>query len=373
MKTISIFQKLTLLCVMGLISFSLNAQTIITIDNNPGSLTTYQSIQAAHDAATSGDIIYVQPSVTSYGNLTLTKPLTIVGRSHSEPDKRSEIGTVSVRTSGVTLEGLYTSSISTSTSSTPNTPPFVGLNITECSTSSITIGSSSFSSTPIIDDVLIRGNVIRSSLNIRKDAINVIVSNNILLSNLETYITNSIAITNNVFKFTSSTTIENNTASGILNLHNNMFIINTSGTSSSFAKIYLRDGFFNLSNNLTYNYGTGNDPEFVGFSGGSFTETATLANTDPLFTDVNPADSDSFAGSSTYNPGARLADDLTLQASSPALTGGGGSTEIGLYGNSFIYDVLGNPKGYPLLDVLTYDGAVPKNGNINVNIKAVAK
>lgn len=152
-----------------------------------------------------------------------------------------------------------------------------------------------------------------------------------------------------------------------------MFLFNSNSFSTSAGKIFLSNGQFNLSNNLTYNYGSGNNPVFEGQSGGTFLENGTLANTDPLFTNVDPTVSQSFAGNSTYVPGFRLEDDLTLQATSPALTGGGGGSEIGLYNNGFMYNVIGNPAGYPLLDVLSYDGAVPKNGNINVTIKAVAK
>jgi hypothetical protein len=64
---------------------------------------------------------------------------------------------------------------------------------------------------------------------------------------------------------------------------------------------------------------------------------------------------------------------LTLQAASPALTGGTGGSEIGLYNNGYLYDVLGNPKGIPVLDILNYDSTVPKNADINVTVKAIAK
>ena len=97
-----------------------------------------------------------------------------------------------------------------------------------------------------------------------------------------------------------------------------------------------------------------------------------MANTDPQFTNVDPTVSQSFADNSSYNPSTRIEDDLTLQAGSPALTGGGGGSQIGLYNNGFRYNMIGNPNGIPTLDVISYDGAIEKGSNINVTITAKA-
>ena len=98
-----------------------------------------------------------------------------------------------------------------------------------------------------------------------------------------------------------------------------------------------------------------------------------LANTNPLFTNVNSTVTGSLAGINTYNPATRLDDNLTLQASSPALTGGGGGSQIGLFNGGFNYSNLGNPRGVPVMNIVSYEGAVPKNGNINVTISAKAR
>jgi hypothetical protein len=147
-----------------------------------------------------------------------------------------------------------------------------------------------------------------------------------------------------------------------------MFIIHD--TSGDFG-INFHGGDFNLTNNLTYNYGPGE--VILGRSGaGTFIDSFTLANTDPEFTNVDPTVTQSFADNSQYYPYARLEDDLTLQSTSPALTGGGGGSQIGLYNNGFLYNILGNPNGIPTLDVISYDGAVEKNSSINVTINAEA-
>ncbi|MFD2541099.1 hypothetical protein ACFSSB_02110 [Lacinutrix gracilariae] len=368
MKTFTTKLKNTFILCFVLVSSSVLAQTIITVDNNPGSTTTHQTIQEAHDAATDGDIIYVQPSSSSYGNIIIDKELTIIGRSHSEPSKVSQLGTITIRSSNVTIKGLYISSLYASSSGAPNTPPYIGLNIFDSYFNSyLQLGTNS--ATVIQDDVTVRGCVLAGTNYIYEDATNVLLSNNIFKSNspLRIYNTTSTVIANNVFKFTSSLSFTNYNTSGTAILYNNMFITNY----ASDATINFNNGDFNLSNNLTYNYGNG-DILFANSTTGSYLESNTLANTDPLFTNVDNTVSNSFAGTSSYNPNSRLEDDLTLQATSPALTGGGGGSEMGLYNNGFLYNILGNARGIPTLDIISYDGAVPKNGTINVTINAKA-
>lgn len=361
-----------IICAFLLLVSSAMAQTIITIDNNPGSTTTYQTLQDAHDNATAGDIIYVQPSGTSYGTVTIDKSLSIVGRSHSEPGKISEIGSVNLRASNITLKGLSISNINTSSSaSAPTPPPYSGINIFECKFSSLTIGETNTEGTTTVDNVAIRGNVITSSINVYNDGNDVLISNNILTSSspLSIYNVATTVVSNNIFKYQSGAiNLYNYANSGTLLLFNNMFIFNYGAD----AYVRLNYGDFNLSNNLTFNYNGDNIVNFQSQSGGTYIENNTLANTDPLFTNVDASVNQSFAGSSNYDPITRLEDDLTLQTGSPALTGGGGGSQIGLFNNSFLYKKLGNPRGVPTLDVISYDGAVPKNGNINVTINAKA-
>jgi hypothetical protein len=60
------------------------AQTTRRVNNNEGVTGTnvYATIQEAHDAAVNGDIILVEPSLTSYGNLKCSKNLKIYGNGY---------------------------------------------------------------------------------------------------------------------------------------------------------------------------------------------------------------------------------------------------------------------------------------------------
>jgi hypothetical protein len=343
------------------------AQTIITIDNSSQSTATYQTIQDALDNATAGDIIYVQPTGTSYGAAIIDTPITIVGRSHSENNNISTIDAITIRSSNVTIKGIAFNSLYHQTSGSPNTPPFSNLRVYESKFSNATFGE--FQASPTADDIEIRGCVF-NSFQQYPDATNILIANNILVSTspFTVYDPSTLVIANNNFRSTNNFTLSNQSTSETCILFNNLFTTNYQVD----ATISFSTGDFNLSNNLTYNYNTSFNLTLVTSGTGTFLDSNTLLNTDPLFTNIDTTIAQSFAGYSTYNPSIRLEDDLSLQAGSPALTGGGGGSEMGLFNNGFIYKKLGNPRGVPTLDVLGYDGAVPKNGTINVTINAKA-
>lgn len=376
MKTTTFFKQAFLGVAAGFMTLALGAQTIITADNNPGSTATHTTVQSAIDAATAGDIIYLQPSSTSYGALTIDKPITIIGRSHSEPGKISSVDRVIPRASNITLKGLSIASFyaqSSDLNSAPTAPPYSGLTIEECEiNSTFYLGTNSnVNAATTFDAIVLRGCVIQASIWVWYDTTDVLISNNIFSIAIPFYVYQAATtvIANNIFKwYSNDINLYNYASSTTLLLFNNMFIIHDS--SGDFG-INFQTGDFNITNNLTYNYGPGT--VVLGRSGaGTFLESFTLANTDPQFTNVDPTVSQSFADNSSYNPSTRIEDDLTLQAGSPALTGGGGGSQIGLYNNGFRYNMIGNPNGIPTLDVISYDGAIEKGSNINVTITAKA-
>ena len=122
-------KSLLLACLATLcLSATLNAQTIYRCNNDPNvtlSLNMFRTLQAAHDAASAGDIIYVEPSFTglfgtiSYGNLLCTKTLKIIGNGNfhqqntsiSQPFFKGEsnVGTIEIQptASNTILQSLY--------------------------------------------------------------------------------------------------------------------------------------------------------------------------------------------------------------------------------------------------------------------------
>ena len=87
-------KKISLLIAL-LISAIVSAQTVYTVDNNEGSAAAYTSVQAAINDASAGDIIYIQPSPNGYGDIQMTKTLTIYGLGHNPELNNGLVATVS--------------------------------------------------------------------------------------------------------------------------------------------------------------------------------------------------------------------------------------------------------------------------------------
>ncbi len=71
--------------------FNCNA-TVHTVSNDVNSPGQFTSIQAAHDAAISGDTLYIHATSNSYGAVTLRKPLVLIGEG-VYPDKEVQYST----------------------------------------------------------------------------------------------------------------------------------------------------------------------------------------------------------------------------------------------------------------------------------------
>lgn len=92
------------------LSFFAQAQTIRRVTNDPNiplGTNMYRTLQAAHDAATAGDIIYVQSSYqgASYGDLTSTKRLHIIGNGYSIDENKDILGANTPYNTGTSIAG----------------------------------------------------------------------------------------------------------------------------------------------------------------------------------------------------------------------------------------------------------------------------
>ncbi|MER0442576.1 hypothetical protein [Emticicia sp. W12TSBA100-4] len=92
------------------LSFFAQAQTIRRVTNDPNiplGLNMYSTLQAAHDAATEGDIIYVQSSYqgASYGDLTSSKRLHIIGNGYGIDENKDLLGANAPYNTGTSIVG----------------------------------------------------------------------------------------------------------------------------------------------------------------------------------------------------------------------------------------------------------------------------
>ncbi len=297
------------------------AQTVRRVNNIAGVSGTnvYTTAQAAHDAAVANDILIIDPSdpsITSYGDLTLTKPLKIYGNGYfltkntelKADQRNSSLGSVYFNTGsggseiyGITASTLYIHGVSYITVSRNNFSNIILYNTNKVSTTNTSVSNIvisrnylsyiSESSTPgyTISNVLINNNILNyiSALNDPRNQ-SWVIRHNTITSQPNT---GTVLIANCVF--------ENNllTGSGAFNY-----------TGVTFS--------YNVSTGSTFSIGTGNVNNY-----------------------------DLITNSEILGSGAGISADEAFQikAGSALKTLGSGSTEVGAFGGTTPYIVSGIP------------------------------
>ncbi len=168
-------KKMFLILVVVHCSFVLEAG-IITVDNKVPRLGQFETLQAAHDVANIGDIIYIYPSPTPYQAITVTKQITISGNGFITTDPNlytSKItGELKVLADGVTISSL------------DGTFPIIidGNNVTiqRCRLCNI-LANPNHNSIKIIQNYLTSSSAYEYCLNI-KNSNGIMVSNNIIFA-----------------------------------------------------------------------------------------------------------------------------------------------------------------------------------------------
>ncbi|WP_412986291.1 hypothetical protein [Pontimicrobium sp. IMCC45349] len=353
MKNFIFLIKKPLVLFLFLTPLFLLAQTTHTVNNNPDVSTDFTDLQSAINAASAGDILYVQHSPTSYGNVTLNKDLTIVGRSHSDAGYTTSIGTMSISNgaSNATVTGCDINSLN----QTGSASTIDGLSFFDNDINSFGLGS-----THTFTNLNLQGNVFRSTFTLSQNSSNVTITNNLFFSgSISFYMVDTLFFSYNVMGNTGNMSINNYaTTNSQLNISNCIFVLNANGDRTVTLN---RNGTntIQVDDCVTYNY---NNTYMYNFETDTYiTINANVQeNTNPLFTNVTPATPASIAGTqSNYDP---LNDDLTLQGGSPV-------NNDGLYqGYNFIN--LGIPTGYPSIKILSHDPTIAKNGNLSVTIEA---
>ncbi|MFD2726703.1 hypothetical protein [Hyunsoonleella rubra] len=367
MKTALLSLKAFIICFIFSTCYLGVAQTTYTVNNTPGTTADYSNLQDAINAAsaTGGDIIYVQQSPTSYGNITIDRGITLVGRSHSEPNSnyRTTLGniTIAAGASDTTINGIIFSTLTTSASSSTINNLILKENIFN----DYVIGNNSLN----FNNVVFQGNVISNGLNKRigSNVSNMIIANNIFLNTTDYQGSDlvfdkaaTIVVDKNIFRsyFTNNSadiTITNNSSS-TLTISNSMFI----GTASGHNIVELNNGSFEINNCLTYNP-LNATMSFAG-TGTSFVNNAVSGN--PNFTN----DGGIYNNSSGFD---RSIADFTLLPGSPAIGAASDGGDIGIL-NGYNFSMLGQPVNTPYLQIESFSSTVDKNQPLTVTIKANA-
>ena len=251
----------------------------------------------------SGDTLYIEPSPVSYGSISVTKMLTIIGNGYfltQNPETQSNtnnstLGSVSFNngSAGSSISGCVTGSIN-------------------ISTSNITIERNKISSVGIaanISDIAIIRNYIESDsyysiINFGSNVNNVLVSGNFIKNTYALYSNRAISMST-----TSSAIIENNV------IYNGVTIYN-----SNFYNNILCDGTFTPVNS-TYTNNVGNDNQFG------------TANGNQQYVDMGGV----FEGSGSTDG------KWQLKVGSPAIGAGTGGQDCGMFAGPYAYILSGIP------------------------------
>lgn len=357
--------KNTLIFLLIGIFYQAKAQTLIVANNNPGAATgtnVFTGATALQDAlggATDGDIIYVVPSSTSYGDITITVAVKIFGAG-LKPDKdigtRSEIDLINIEASNVRISGVLSLIDEVRLGYNSNGQNLDGIVIENSRIERVTMSATS---TATVSNLLIRNNIISGTS----------------IANAPTHIllrdkTSNTMITNNIF-------MEGNITGLMLGGHNlvykhNVFSDNTPGSMfglSSVNCLFEHNIFYNVwvasaTDNCTFNYNLAFTPTDDAASVFNLVDNGTSGtgnissvggSNDPLFVNFP-------VGTQTWND----AYDVTLQAGSPALNVNG--TDIGPSGGANPYTAEGNVL--PLIQSVNLPDVISTGTDLPVTIKA---
>lgn len=344
---------------------ALQAQ-VVTVSNNPNSPGEYTALQEAIDAAESGDTLYVHGSQISYGDVIITKPLTIIGAG-AMPDKNFEMATLINKitfdhsvddTSSGSGSRLYGCIVTEIDSWGGNITDIV---IERCKITSITwdgYGNSEF---------VIQNNII-SGIGAAYDGpvTNSIVKNNIIQSvsgfgGAFTIFTNNVVLS---------------TFAGVygLTISNNIFYLSNMPTSMTYCT---------YNNNIFKLYGE--DAEFTDtfINSGTNSGTDNLLNVDPNFIHyaANISIPETLPMNYSYtSPAEGPFVDFHLAEGSPGIGYGTDGTDVGIYGGAtpFVEGAQADsrfryfpmPAIPQMLDMTINNTSVPANGTLNVTFSA---
>ncbi|HRY33180.1 MAG TPA: hypothetical protein P5531_09470 [Bacteroidales bacterium] len=321
---------LTLSSLMTLVLAGLVFKTTATVhrvNSAPGSAAAYSSVQAAHNAASSGDTLYLECSAVSYGNLDCTKSLTIIGSGYflgQNPQTQASPASAYIpfiqfnaSSAGSSVTGLSIGQIYLYTSDI-----LINRNYLTGNNAIYQATGSPIGNIIITQNYFHTGAYWNTSINFPYPANNILISNNYLFGGISSTGSFSAVITNNV-------------VSGSINCHN-AIIKNNIHTAGSFT---------NNNCSISFNLGYNND----------------FGNQNGNQSNVNM--SNVFLGSTGNSTDGQW----QLKPGSPAIGAGEGGADCGMYGGALPYVLSGMPN-IPSIYYLNAP-AIPSN-TINVSIKA---
>ncbi|MEQ9302046.1 MAG: hypothetical protein RIF33_25930 [Cyclobacteriaceae bacterium] len=359
--------KSILLSILLITAFNLAYATVLIVDQNGNAPSgTFSSFTIAHNTANTGDTILVIPSSSSYGSLTISKGITVIGPGFNPQSTNGQTAKVSdirlnTGANGCKIIGLEI--------------PLFYLGYSASSLNNIVIennliGYLTNNSISSLSNVFIRQNVFNTGTT-GASSITLTVSTQ-----------NNITVSNNVFARGDNGTHASiySTTGGLL-IEHNLFL----GTGASNSKVFrelnnseVRNNIFygrnpvstsltnvQLFNNLTFGSSTtdlgddnGSGIGNLGF-GMNVTGDNNISNDDPEFEGTITINSSLTSWDFTY--------DATLGTNSPALgVAKDGSSDLGIYGGSSPFKNTGSVV--PMVQTLDLPTTIQQGTNTSADI-----
>lgn len=326
--------KLFALPLLALFAPVVMNAAVHTVSNTPGSPAQYNSLQAAHDAASPGDTLMIQVSADVYGQLNMDRQLTLIGGGHTNPGTETNISGIYLYpgSDGSKFIGLYVANQLYLNYGGPAS----NMLVERCQVGTIYFGG---------DGLIIKHSYFGNCY--LGGGTNVLITNNFINGGVSSSTYPSVLISNNVFA-------NNNSSYGLSSMQfavisNNIFY----GLAPSIDGAGVENCAFN--NNISYGTVDDNLPPT-----GSNVGTGNLEGVDPQFVNV----ADFLVDNVAY--------DYHLQAGSSGVNAGTDGTDIGLYGGG---DPLLVPyDGVPRIPLITtfnlLNSSISEGGSINVQVEA---
>ena len=318
----NVFASICFLLVL-VAAHAAQAQTIRRCNNSGltiAGVNIYITLQAAHDAASANDIIYLEPTDISYGNLNCVRPLTIIGNGYFlnqnsalQLDKRESVvgninfasGSAGSRITSCTVTTIYAGTSNLTIERNHITSAF----FTAYNPSTGSVAAS---------NIIFRQNYLDGPFYFYQGGATTAVSNVNVTNN---FIGGGIATPSAQYINMSSILISNNV------------IGNLAGNSGADLQV---DNAVIKNNILTQTTGTSFTPRSNAFSNNISGNTAFGTANGNL---QNIAPSSIFVGGTASTDGA-----FQLRTGSPALGTGESGTDIGAFGGTIPYRIAGIPN-----------------------------
>lgn len=344
-------KKLILLSTF-LLSIIHGYSIIRTLNNQSGFSANFTDLPSAIAGSSNGDTLYIQPSSIDYGNATLSKRLFIIGGGHNpdySPYNSSMTNLIFANgATGSVIKGLKIAYISASSSVIVNDVLISGCYIESSLPFNLSSGIT-------LNNWVFEGNVISSiaaQIELAYSGANWIFRNNFLqafsTSVFFTSISDGTLFDHNIlyqYGANFNTLAASTNGSGVI-FRNNIMLTNGSSVSSTLIN---GAGSSTFQNNLTWGISS------------SFPDLG-VSN----ITDVNPNFAD-VSGGYLFN----YVSDYNLLSSSQGIDAATDGTDIGLYGGIFNFSQRGFDAGTPRVEDFTLTTpSAPAGGTITIHLKA---